>query len=282
MAFDGTDIWVSNSLENTLSRIDPTTNTVTATIEVYPTPGAVRVDGSNLWVTTGSTTPCKDRPNHEHRHGTVTVGAGPYRSVGAANVWVANVYDNTVSKIDPATNGVTATIDVPGGPRGLAFDGNMWVTSQALNKVSEINTSSNAVTCVVSVPGPAWAIAFDGTYVWATFNNSLAKIDLACTVAATVPVGTSALAVAADGTNLWVANYGADNVSKVDPVSNTVTQTIAVGHFPIAVAFDGDNVWVTNQSTGTVSKILTVTTPRSAKRVNRRARTADMHWLACA
>jgi YVTN family beta-propeller protein len=55
--------------------------------------------------------------------------------VGAAGgaVWVANATDGTVSRIDPRTRRVVATIDVGGTP--LEIDGGpggVWVTSHAL------------------------------------------------------------------------------------------------------------------------------------------------------
>ena len=41
-------------------------------------------------------------------------------AVGAGAVWVANRADGTVSKIDPRTDSVTATIPVGRGPAGIA------------------------------------------------------------------------------------------------------------------------------------------------------------------
>jgi YVTN family beta-propeller protein len=43
-------MWVANSLSNTISRIDPDSLTVTATIEVGEGPAAVTVGGGAVWV----------------------------------------------------------------------------------------------------------------------------------------------------------------------------------------------------------------------------------------
>ena len=57
----------------------------------------------------------------------------PYLLFGALVVWVANTLDGTVSRIDPATRRVIATIRVGGLPRGVAVsDETVWVTAHAL------------------------------------------------------------------------------------------------------------------------------------------------------
>jgi YVTN family beta-propeller protein len=50
-------------------------------------------------------------------------------AVGAGSVWVANSYSGTISRIDPATNRVVATIRVGYEPTHFAFArGKVWVT----------------------------------------------------------------------------------------------------------------------------------------------------------
>jgi YVTN family beta-propeller protein len=51
VAFDGTNIWVTKQSAGTVVRINPTTNTVTATVPVGDGPSAVAFDGTNIWVT---------------------------------------------------------------------------------------------------------------------------------------------------------------------------------------------------------------------------------------
>jgi YVTN family beta-propeller protein len=77
--------YITNVLDNTVSAIDTTTNTVSATIRVGITPvgAAVSPDGSK--------------------------------------VYVKNQFSNTVSVIATATNAVTATIPVGAVPTGVAL-----------------------------------------------------------------------------------------------------------------------------------------------------------------
>ena len=92
IAFTGTNIYIANYLDNTVSVIDPTNNTAT---------------------------------------GTVPVGLGPVGvAFNGTNIYVANYTDDTVSVIDPATNTVTATIPVGTEPYGVASNGtNIYVTN---------------------------------------------------------------------------------------------------------------------------------------------------------
>ena len=63
----------------------------------------------------------------------LTVGDGPVDvAVGAGAVWVANSRDGTVSRIDPQSKKVVATIHVGGSLRGIAVGaGAVWVSVQA-------------------------------------------------------------------------------------------------------------------------------------------------------
>jgi YVTN family beta-propeller protein len=61
--------------------------------------------------------------------------------------------------------------------------------------------------------------------------------------------------MAFDGTNIWVANYGTNTVSKLKPNDGTVAGTFPVGGNPIGVAFDGANIWVANAGGNMVTKL---------------------------
>jgi YVTN family beta-propeller protein len=58
----------------------------------------------------------------------IRVGAGPAAlAVGAGSLWVASSADGTVSRIDPRTDQVTATVSVTGAPTSLTITGSsVW------------------------------------------------------------------------------------------------------------------------------------------------------------
>jgi YVTN family beta-propeller protein len=86
-------VWVADTYDGEVVRIDPTTNAVKTTIKVGRGPSGV--------------------------------------AVGAGAVWVADSGDGTVSEIDPRTNTVTRTFTVGGSPAGVVVAGGLvWVTVQ--------------------------------------------------------------------------------------------------------------------------------------------------------
>ena len=191
---------------------------------------------------------------------TVTVGDGPQGvAFDGTNIWAANTFSSSVSKIDPSTNTVIATVAVGDGPVGVAFDGtNIWITNYYSGTVSKIDPSNNTVTATVAVGSEPYEVAFDGANVWVANKQSgtVSKINPSTNlVTATVTVGLAPVGVAFDGTSIWVTNERSDTVSKIDPSTNLVTATVTVGDGPRGVAFDGNNIWVANTNSNTVSKI---------------------------
>ena len=72
----------------------------------------------------------------------------------------------------------------------------------------------------------------------------------------TFSVGSTPFGVGFDGTNIWVANFGSNTVTKLRASDGAVQGTFNVGSAPsFGVAFDGANIWVGNYGAGTVTKL---------------------------
>jgi len=85
-------VWITQGLPSSVSRIDPATNSIVATIKVGNAPGDP--------------------------------------AIVAGEVWIPNVKDNTVSIVDPATNAVEQTVKVGTGPFVVTeIDGEAWIPS---------------------------------------------------------------------------------------------------------------------------------------------------------
>ncbi len=88
---------------------------------------------------------------------TVTVGTNPYGvavNPAGTRVYVSNRNSNSVSVIDTSTNTVTATVTVGTNPRGVAVNPagtRVYVLNYNSNNVSVIDTSTNTVTATVTV-----------------------------------------------------------------------------------------------------------------------------------
>jgi uncharacterized repeat protein (TIGR02543 family) len=245
-------VWVTNLSANTVSKIDTSTNTVTATINVGGSPYGVAVDRSGfVWVTNnGSNTVSKIDPSTNTVTATVGVGNLPFGVAADASgfVWVVNKNDSTVSKINASTNTVVATINVDinvgsnNNPRGIAVDasGFVWVADYSNNKVSKIDPSTNRLTATVGVGAMPFGMAVDASgFVWVTNNvdESVSKIDPSTnTVLVTINVDGYPDGIAADASGfVWVTSLGSNQVYKIDPSTNTVVATINVGATPISI-----------------------------------------------
>ncbi len=85
----------------------------------------------------------------------VQVGGGPTAlAIGDGAVWVANNEDATVSRLDPQTAHVQATIPVNSGPVALAFaDGVLWVAGEHAHTVGRLEPDRDAMTRTDPDPG---------------------------------------------------------------------------------------------------------------------------------
>jgi hypothetical protein len=99
-----------------------------------------------------------------------------------------------------------------------------------------------------AVGSDPFAVAFDGANIWVanTGGNNVTKLRASDGAnLGTFAVGSNPRAVAFDGANIWVANAGGNNVTKLRASDGANLGTFAVSN-PSAVAFDGANIWVAN------------------------------------
>ena len=274
--------WVTNSVDNTVSRIDTATNTVLSTIAVGSNPLGIAVspDRLSVWVTNnGDNTVSRIDTATNTVLSTIAVGLGPIGiavSPDGLSVWVANFSSNTVSCIITATNSVVVPpIGVGPQPIGVAVSPNgssVWVTISAGNAVSRIDTATNTAVVPPILVGnfpQGIAVSPDGSSVWVTnsVDNTVSRIDTATNTVVVPPIVVGSnpqqgIAVSPDGLSVWVTNNFGNTVSRIDTAINTVVvPPILVGNFPqgIAVSPDGLSVWMTNSVDNTVSRIDTAT-----------------------
>jgi peptide/nickel transport system substrate-binding protein len=94
-------------------------------------PNGIAIGDGGVWVAdTGDNAVVRIDPSTQAVITTIPVGDNPLGiAVGAGSVWVANSGNGTVSRIDPQTNRVIATVAVGGSPQALTIaDGRAWVT----------------------------------------------------------------------------------------------------------------------------------------------------------
>jgi len=97
---------------------------------------------------------------------------------GSGHLFVTNLCDGFVQRIDPASNTVVASIAVGIYPHEIVVAGGyLWVSQPWLDQVSRIDPATNAVT-VVSVAGQPYGLAVDGSgKLWVSCSHELVKLD---------------------------------------------------------------------------------------------------------
>jgi YVTN family beta-propeller protein len=182
-------------------------------------------------------------------------------------MWVASHRGNTLYRIDPATNAVTAMIDVGQhtcGTLGVGF-GRIWLGHCAEDsKAMVVNPATNKVVGSMTVGDPAFG--FDANSVWTTSypGDQLIRIDPS-TLRTTATLDVLAFDIVSGGGYEWVAvaddaaNYtGA--IAKVDPSTNKVVATFHTPELtnPYMVFLNG-SLWLDNQDDGTLVRVDTAT-----------------------
>jgi YVTN family beta-propeller protein len=264
-AFDGTNIWVTNFTDGTLSKIVVATGAVSTPTTGLSQPVGIAFDGTNLWVANSgnnNNTVSEVRPSDGAVLNTVGGFNGPHGvAFDGTKVWVTNSSTNTVSRINPAgTPAIDASAIVGNSPSGIAFDGShLWVTNSGDGTVSEVDPITAAQVTSTPVGTNPSGIAFDGQYLWVanTGSNSLSKIDPNSLTTFTFAVGASPVGVAFDGIHVWVTRPGTNSLTKVDPTTNTIALGNPTFNQPIGLAFDGADMWIMNNGGNTVVKART-------------------------
>jgi YVTN family beta-propeller protein len=143
-------------------------------IPLGPAPSGVAVGGGAVWVADSIQGAVRRiDPLRRRTVAAIDVGSEPYEVVFAAgSVWVTNADDSTVSRIDPRTNRVTATIRVGRNPYGIAVRGrSLWVTNLGDSTVSQIDAVGGRVRRTIRTGGDPVGVAFAGDAVWFTLNS---------------------------------------------------------------------------------------------------------------
>jgi virginiamycin B lyase len=202
-------------------------------------------------------------------------GAPDWIALGES-VWISNSPKNTVTRIDPKTNKIADTVTGLNRPcSGLAIGfGSLWVPNcgdQTLARV-DLKTAKITATIPTGVANSEGGLAVTADSVWLLTDakSTLARLDPdKNTIVAEVrlPAGCFTVAFGPPGPNaaLWVTCTQANQVLRVDPVTNLVTNRMKLGTQlsaplqpstqPRFLTVGEGAVWVLCQGEGNVVKI---------------------------
>jgi DNA-binding beta-propeller fold protein YncE len=259
IAFDGTNIWVTDYTSSDL-RVVAENGNVVATIPLAPTanPEGIIFDGKYIWVANNGpfqNSVSKFDASTRTLIGTYPVGLSP-DAVGFDGtwIWVANTYSNAVWKLYRATGapllGPLGSRNTGLFPTALVFDGtNMWVangtgvnigaeTSRGISSVWKIRASDFTVLGTYTVGHVARDMVYDGTSIWVCNmnDNTVSRLRAAdVALLGTFQTGTAPRAITYDGVKIWVANAGANTLTVIAPQTPQGISGAITGVTPVVV-----------------------------------------------
>ncbi len=195
---------------------------------------------------------------------TIPVGIRPGPVVaGAASLWVGNLRDRTLTKIDPRRRSAVGTVSLGNRtPTGLAVGaGAVWAAHGFRGELSRVDPDFDQViqTLTVTSRTSAGSVAVGNGYVWAAYGDStLARIRPgAARPDRTALAGAIPAAVTVARGTVWVANSGDATVQRFDPTTfdEGPIRTISVGRRPSALAYGEAALWVADSGDDAVTRI---------------------------
>jgi virginiamycin B lyase len=263
-------VWVVNYRPASVARIDPKSNTVTASI---PLPGdgcmGIAVAGGAVWV-----------PDCTHHtivridpatNAVTQVLASHFRvddegtfAAAAGSLWIfvtdSLAAGSTLERIDPSGGRIEARIPVGPGSYVVVGDSTaLWVSSTLGAALMRVDPRRNAVTARVALaPRPKFAAAgAGGVWVLHQETGSVSLVDPArnrvtASIAAGVPTQWGDITTGAGA--VWVSVNGTP-VTRIDPVTRRVTHQFVGGSGVDAIRFGFGSLWVSDHEHGEVWRI---------------------------
>jgi YVTN family beta-propeller protein len=262
--FTSGSIWVTQYFDNSVSRVDPVSNTILDTIAVGEGPVDITVDEFGyIWVACfgyndGGLFRIDPETNLSDESFLTTNGIQP-RNVDFANgdIWVSR--GNSLIRVNPST----FVIDDPWlfdfGPdndyvlrsisKVIGVDDSIWTIDTASKEVLKFDPVSLEIYATIplseiyiqDVPG-----VYDFGYLWVIAGFAIYKIDTYNNLLVdTIPITARSYSVDSDGTYLWITSDINDQLIRFEPYSSEIAIiAVADGDAPTyVIAENSSNIW---------------------------------------
>jgi ABC-type branched-subunit amino acid transport system substrate-binding protein/DNA-binding beta-propeller fold protein YncE len=262
--------------------LDPATGAVEDAIPLGRAPAQIAIGEGAVWtLDANDRTISRIDPRDRANVRTFSTASTPTDlAAGAGALWVGNAspssrfasYPTSVSRLDPESGVVDATIRLPGGKSGPYFHGGnqsqakiavsedaVWVVNPD-HTISRIDPRTNRrVARIDDVTAESVAAGAEGVWVVESSSDApgIARIDPRTnSVARRVEIRAESLtAVAVGAGSVWVADPAGGSVWRVNPVPEPTLRQVPLKLGVRGVVFGAGRVWVTNEVTGTVHAI---------------------------
>ncbi|MCB1192736.1 MAG: hypothetical protein H7A23_24360 [Leptospiraceae bacterium] len=161
------------------------------------------------------------------------------------NIYVADIFNNSVRQMSIATNSVTTLASGTNGAHGIATDGtNVYVSSYNQHVIRKVVISTGAATVLAGTTGSSGNVngvgaaakfstptylTTDGTFVYVTDrgNSQIRKIEISTGTVTTLATGfNQPNGITTDGTYLYVADTESNIIKRIT-IADGTTSTIA-------------------------------------------------------
>jgi YVTN family beta-propeller protein len=253
-------LWVLGG-DNTLSRIDPNTNRVVATIPVSEFPADLAIGYGAVWASVNGTI---IRVDPQSNQVTATIPFAPLStlnglSAGAGSVWATNGEEGKVYRIDPNTNQVVTVIDVESwASQIVATEDAVWVTNPITPVLTRIDPSTLGVAIEIELDCATRGLAVDANAIWLACDSvpALFRVDpLTNQIAARIALSNRPNGVAISSKGVWVTSFMNNALTLIDPDTNQVIGVYQVGQGPSDIVAAQDELWVAMGGEGSVWRI---------------------------
>lgn len=263
----GSNIYVVNEADDSVSIVDSSSNSVTSTISVGDGPQYALVLGTKVYVANGgdgsvSIIDTEDNNSVE----TIPVGTLPYVMVAlGSKIYITDITESSVSIIDTSNNNDIEIAGVGSEPNDIAVLGTkVYTANVGDSSVSVIDTmDSNSVTNIPlgrSIANDTQSLLFFGdlllvaglsddgviSVIDTSDNNSVSELSAG--------VG-SVISLAILGSNIYAVSSNSQSVAIIDTAQGNSITLVEVGEGPYTSAVLGTKIYAANYDGSSVSII---------------------------
>ena len=184
--------------------------------------GGITVGAESIWMVVKPSNLVRIDPKSNSITATIALPSDSDNPIFADGyIWVSSFGHNQLLKIDPASNTIVDTIAIGPKPRFLTVgDGSVWTINQGDGSVSRIDMKSHKLVATIQcgISGPGGEIAFGAGSVWAAlFDFPLTQIDAKTNAVVKQWAGQGGDGVRFGFGSVWLSNLRQGNVWRLSP-----------------------------------------------------------------
>jgi len=222
-------VWSEDCGENELVRVDERNGRELAHIAIIPadSEGLVTATQTAVYVVSKDASSvhyfvAKLDPTTNKIVRKIPVAPGAVAAAaGFGSVWITNPFAGTVTRIDAASDHMTATTKTQKGARFLATgEGAVWILNQSDGSVSKLDPGSGNVVATIpaKVPGEGGCIATGLGSVWVTMPQTpVLRIDPKSNKVIERWTGGGGDCISVGFGSVWLSNHAVGNVWRIKP-----------------------------------------------------------------